>query len=102
VIAAHLNHQLRPAAPAEAEYVASHCEAWGVACSLATVDVAEVVREEGLTLEEAGRLVRYRFFADVARQANASLVAVGHNADDQAETVLMHAQKSKLTAIATD
>ena len=46
--------------------------------------------ESGLSLEEAARQARYRFLVDVAADSGADTIAVGHNADDQAETVLMH------------
>ena len=43
--------------------------------------------EAGLSLEEAARQARYRFLAGVAEAGGAATLAVGHNADDQAETV---------------
>jgi tRNA(Ile)-lysidine synthase len=45
---------------------------------------------EKLSLEEAARNMRYRFLMEKARHFRAQAVAVGHTADDQVETVLMH------------
>jgi tRNA(Ile)-lysidine synthase len=90
IVAAHLNHGLREAADREAEFVAQECSARGLPYRVERVDVAGLAREEGQSLEEAGRTARYRFLAKVARQHGAHCVAVGHTADDQAETVLMH------------
>ena len=88
---AHLNHGLRGAeADADADFVAGFAAGLGVACTVGRADVAELAREAGLSLEEAARQARYRFLADVAADAGADAIAVGHNADDQAETVLMH------------
>ena len=44
----------------------------------------------GLSLEEAARTLRYQFLFAAARQHAAQAVAVGHTADDQVETILMH------------
>ncbi|MCB8919206.1 MAG: tRNA lysidine(34) synthetase TilS [Ardenticatenaceae bacterium] len=90
LIAAHLNHAIRPAAAADAQFVAETCAAWGIPCHVGQVDVPALQQARGLSLEEAARLARYQFLAQVARQVGAAGVAVGHNADDQAETVLMH------------
>jgi tRNA(Ile)-lysidine synthase len=88
--AAHVNHGLRPTAVTEAAFVAETAVAWGVACYTHTIDAAALAREQGWTLEEAGRRARYQFFARLNDDLGATAVAVGHNADDQAETVLMH------------
>ncbi len=53
-------------------------------------DVPNLAKKHGLAFEEAARRVRYAFLAEVAETIDAGKVAVGHNADDQAETVLMH------------
>ena len=45
---------------------------------------------QSLSLEEAARMLRYRFLFAEARKQAAQAVAVGHTADDQVETVLMH------------
>ena len=88
---AHLNHLLRGAeADADAEYVASLARTLGLPADIERRDASAYRREHGLSLEEAAREVRYSFFADVANQVGASTVAVGHTADDQTETILMH------------
>lgn len=90
LVVGHLNHGLRADAAGDAQYVARMCAGWDVACFVEEADVGAEARAEGLSVEEAGRVMRYRFLAELARRVDASAVAVGHNADDQAETVLMH------------
>ncbi|HLF00399.1 MAG TPA: tRNA lysidine(34) synthetase TilS, partial [Anaerolineales bacterium] len=85
LIAAYLDHGLRAESGRDAEFVARTAGAWGVATEIERVDVAVLAKTEHLSIEEAGRTARYNFFARVA-----DTVAVAHNADDQAETVLMH------------
>jgi len=88
---AHLNHCLRgDEAHADMLFVALLAMDWGLPCTIEVVDVNAVAAQRRLSLEEAARQVRYGFLADVAQQVGATAVAVGHNADDQSETVLMH------------
>ncbi|MCL0048195.1 tRNA lysidine(34) synthetase TilS [Dehalococcoidia bacterium] len=88
---AHLNHQLRGAeADADAEYVSSLARRLGIAATIETRDVKAYQSATRSSLEEAAREVRYAFFAEVAQATGAGAVAVGHTADDQAETLLMH------------
>jgi len=87
---AHLNHRLRPEADADAEFVAALAQSWGLPCTVGTADVRTLATAEHRSLEEAARVARYRFLAQVACDVGAQVVAVGHNADDQVETVLMH------------
>jgi tRNA(Ile)-lysidine synthetase-like protein len=88
---AHLNHGLRGVeADADARFVADFAERMGLPYTIRQTDVGALANAAGLSLEEAARQARYRFLADVAVEVGADGVAVGHNADDQAETVLMH------------
>lgn len=90
LVVAHLNHQLRSEAAAEAAFVAKTAASWHIPCKLETVAVAELAEKNHLSLEAAGRLARYRFLAETAVAVGADAVVVGHHADDQAETVLLH------------
>jgi tRNA(Ile)-lysidine synthase len=91
VYAAHLNHGIRGAeADADAQFVADLAAQWGMPCLVERRDVPAAAREHKLALEEAARRVRYAFLAETARNVRARRIAVGHNADDQSETVLMH------------
>lgn len=88
---AHLHHGLRgPEADADAEFVMRLAAEWGLPCTVEKADVPGWARQAHLAIEEAARQARYAFLARVAQNVGASYVAVGHTADDQAETVLMH------------
>lgn len=86
---AHLNHMIRPEADEEAEAVRRFAGRLGLPVTVGAVPVGELARAGGLSLEEAGREARYRFFRDVRQAVGAGKLALGHNRDDQAETVLM-------------
>lgn len=87
---AHLNHGLRPEADDEAEFVAQTAETWGLLFRGRKVDVTRLARYQGWSVEEAGREARYQFLADLADECHVEAAVVAHNADDQAETVLLH------------
>jgi tRNA(Ile)-lysidine synthase len=90
VIVAHFNHQLRPEASQEADSVSARADSLGLAFVTDSADVRAYAEVNGLSLEEAARMLRYRFLFASARQHAAQAVAVGHTADDQVETILMH------------
>jgi tRNA(Ile)-lysidine synthase len=88
---AHLHHGARGVdADADAEFVAALALEWGLPVTVERRDVPSLAREHRLAFEEAARRVRYAFLAQVAGEVGARKIAVAHNADDQAETVLMH------------
>ena len=86
---AHFDHALRPESSADGRFVAEEASRRGLPCTVERRDVGEHAQEEKLSLEEAGRLLRYAFFEEVAGCVGASFVVLGHHAEDQAETVLM-------------
>ena len=88
---AHLNHGLRGEdSAADARFVEEVASPGNIPVTMATADVAGIVRQRKGSVEEVARRVRYGFLAEVARQVGADRIAVGHNANDQTETVLMH------------
>jgi len=91
LFAAHLNHHLRGAdADGDAAFVVRIARDLGVPCTVGHADVSRLAATQHLSMEEAARHARYHFLSEVAASTGASAIAVGHNADDQAETVLMH------------
>jgi len=88
---AHLHHGSRGAdADADAEFVLRLASSWGLAAVVERMNIPDFARDNAIAFEEAARQQRYSFLARVADAIGASRIAVGHNADDQAETVLMH------------
>jgi tRNA(Ile)-lysidine synthase len=87
---AHFNHKLRGRAAEEdalfAEEVAKRRKMMFVSSA---GDVADYAKEHRLSTEEAGRILRYEFFLRSSLSTGAAKVALGHTADDQAETILM-------------
>jgi len=88
---AHLDHRIRGAESKEdAAFVARLAKEWGLPATVETHDVPRLARESKLAIEEAARQARYSFLAQVAQAVGAKRIAVGHNADDQTETIVMH------------
>ena len=88
---AHLNHMLRgDESVADAEYVSSLAHRLQLPATIEARDVESYRTKHHLSLEEAAREVRYQFLAEVASSVGANRIAVGHTADDQLETILMH------------
>ena len=90
IIVAHFNHKLRPDADADANIVEQTAARLNLASVIQSGDVRAFANTEKLSIEESARIMRYRFLMGQARHFHAQAVAVGHTADDQVETVLMH------------
>ena len=87
--AAHLDHGLRPESAAEADQAELLCSGLGIPCDSCAVDAAALARERGVGIEEAGRELRYAFFAECLAGHPRAVLALGHTLDDLAEDQVM-------------
>ena len=88
VIAAHLDHALRPESEQDAEFVREVAGRLGVPFALERVDVRKVAQARGWNLEDAARRLRYSFLTRAAKAAGAEVILTAHTRRDVAETVL--------------
>ncbi len=87
----HINHMIRgEEADQDAAFVKKICTKFKVPHRVINVDVPALAEREGLSEEEAGRYVRYDEFSKYAYEVGATKIAVAHNSNDNAETVLMN------------
>jgi tRNA(Ile)-lysidine synthase len=88
---AHFNHQLRGAESDDDEtFVKERSRAYGLECYVERADTAEVARLSKQGVQETARTLRYDFFAKLLLSSGFDRVATAHNADDNAETVLLN------------
>ena len=88
--AAHLNHQIRGIeAQKDALYVSEICDELGITYFLKSIDVPKYCKDNSLSIEEGARKLRYEMFDEIKKRTKSNKIAIGHNLNDQAETVLM-------------
>lgn len=91
LIVCHLDHQLRGrSSGADARFVKRLARKLDCRSELGRTDVAALARKSKQSLETAGRMARYEFFAKAARRRRCQTVFLGHHADDLVETFLMN------------
>ncbi|MEG2350291.1 MAG: tRNA lysidine(34) synthetase TilS, partial [Hungatella sp.] len=87
----HVHHGLRGAeADRDAAYVEELSERLGVPCLVVHCDIRAFAKEQGVSVEEAGRMLRYRILQEQADAFGKAKIAVAHHRADQAETILHH------------
>ena len=88
--AAYIDHGLRPdETPYEIDFCRDLCNSLGMPFITRSIDVKSYVKEKKLNKQEAARELRYRVLNEIAAETAANKIALGHNAGDQAETILM-------------
>ena len=95
IVPVHINHKLRKAADEEQAHAEEICEGYDLPLISMEMDCLEFAKNEKISVEEAGRMIRYGFFHKVAddiaerkKDIENISIALAHNADDQSETVL--------------
>ena len=90
VCAAHFNHGLRPTAGRDEDFARMWCAKQGVPLAVGRGDVRAFAARQGHSVEEGARVLRYSFLEETAARGDCALIATGHHAGDNAETVLMN------------
>lgn len=88
---AHLDHGFRgEESTSDARFVEEAARSLGLPVTITKFDVPAYAKRCGLSPEDAARKARYHILAGVCAEKGFEAVAVGHTADDQAETVMLH------------
>lgn len=97
--AAHFNHQLRgTAADRDQAFVETWCRERKIPCFTGSGDTRALMRENGLSMEEAARTLRYAFLQETAGREGYEAIMTAHHADDNAETMLLNLIRGTGTA----
>lgn len=89
--AVHVEHGIRgEESEGDAHFAEMLCQKYGIPLTVRHIRAVELSKESGRTLEEEARIQRYRIFREAAEAEGADAVAVAHNRNDQAETVLFN------------
>ena len=90
VTAVHIHHGIRGTeADRDLFFAQSFCEKYNIPFYSERIDVPAIASERKISIETAARQERYKIFEEYAKRFSAK-IAVAHNKNDQAETVLMH------------
>ncbi|MGL5068596.1 MAG: tRNA lysidine(34) synthetase TilS [Sarcina sp.] len=88
--AAHVNHLIRgDEAFADENYAKELCESLDIKFFVRRVCVEDIAKDKGISTEMAGRDERYGFFNEIKDEFQINKIAIAHNANDQAETLIM-------------
>jgi len=88
---AHVNHMIRQNAIKDEEYVKQFCQKNNINFFVKKIDVVGKAKKEKKGIEETGREVRYNFFEEVLKKTKSNKIAIAHNLNDKAETIIMNA-----------
>lgn len=90
IVVAHINHGLRENAILDEEFVKEFCDKIQVPFFVKNVNIAEIAKQQKRGIEETGRKIRYDFFDEVMKKTNSNKIAIAHNSNDRAETIIMN------------
>lgn len=91
IIACHVNHHLRgDESDRDMTFVNALCDEWDIPCFIKEANISGYAKNYGMTLEEAGREVRYQTFEELLSTQKADKIATAHTLSDSAETILLN------------
>jgi len=90
LICVHINHGLRGfESDLDERFVVELCQSFNIKSKVFKIDITQAANDLKISTEEAGRLKRYQAFQSVLKKEGGTKIAVAHNKNDNAETVLM-------------
>jgi len=89
LLTVNFNHNLRKESAKEAQIVKNLSNKLGIDCILENINVKEYSKKESISIETAGRNLRYLSLENIAKKYKCNKISTAHNANDNAETVLM-------------
>lgn len=90
IYVAHINHLIREEAIDDEKYVEEYCKKNNIEFFAKRIDVLKIADAQKIGTEEAGRKARYEFFEEIYSKVEANKIAIAHNKNDKAETIIMH------------
>ena len=90
IIVAHVNHLIRKDSTDDEQFVENYCKKNGIKFYCKRVNVQEIAKQQKKGEEEVGRNERYKFFDEICEKENANKIAIAHNMNDNAETMILN------------
>ena len=90
IIVAHINHLIREDSTDDEQFVENYCKKNDIVFYKKRVKVEEIAKKEKKGTEEIGRIIRYNFFDEILEKEKANKIAIAHNMNDNAETMLLN------------
>lgn len=87
IFTAHLNHKIRGV---ESDKDAEFCKKIGINHQEKILDIPALAKKNKKSLEEQGRISRYKFLGSIAKKYQIDYVVTGHHANDNAETIILN------------
>ena len=98
MVVCHINHGIRENAKLDEEYVKDFCEKLKIPFYVLHANVLEEAKKQKRGVEETGRNIRYSFFEEILEKTNSNKIAIAHNNNDHAETVIMNIMRGSGTS----
>lgn len=90
IVVVHINHMIRKEAVDDELYVKEYCDKRNIDFYSKSIDVKKLANTNKIGTEEAGRNVRYEFFNEILEKTTSNKIAIAHNKNDNAETMIMN------------
>lgn len=90
IVVAHINHMIREEADDDEKFVKDFCKKKNIEFYSKSIDVQKLANTNKIGIEEAGRNARYEFFDEILKKTKSNKVAIAHNKNDKAETIIMN------------